>query len=112
MSEATQALQDQLKAEKELVELAEAAQRLSKNVDFRRLIHDEYLLKEPARLAMAAGDPTFDPQQRADCAQMSLAAGHFKRFLSVTFQRGQVAQANIIEIEGNLDELRAMEAGE
>lgn len=112
MSEATEALLEQLKAEKELVELSQAAQRLSKNADFRRLIFDEYLLKEPARLAMLAGDPILDPQQRADAQQMSMAAGHFKRFLSVTTKRGEAGAANMVNIEAELDEIRALEASE
>lgn len=61
---------------------------------------------------MLAGDPIMDPQQRADAQQMSMAAGHFKRFLSVTTQRGNAGAANIVKIESELDELRAEEAGE
>lgn len=112
MSEATDQLTDQLVAEKELVQLRNAAQRLAANPDFRRLIFDEYLLKETARLAMLAGDPVFDVQQRADAAQMSMAAGHLKRFLSVTVQRGNIAADNILGINEQLDEIRAEEGAE
>ena len=112
MSEATMALEEQIKAEKELVELHDCVHRLQSNRDFRRLINDEFLLKEPARLAMMAGDPIMDPQQRADAAEMSRAAGHLKRFLSATHTRGKHAASNIKDIEAQLDEVRAEEAND
>lgn len=106
MSEATDQLNDQLVAEKELVELRGVAQRLAANPDFRRLVFDEYFMKETARLAMLAGDPIMGVQERADAAQMSMAAGHFKRFLSVTVQRGNAAESNIKGINEELEEIR------
>lgn len=110
MSEATQVMEESLAAEKELVELRDSAQRLHANPDFRRLIEKEYMLYEPARLAMAAGDPILEANVRADMLQMALAAGHLKRFLSVTIQRGNMSANNVAAINENLDEMRAEEA--
>jgi hypothetical protein len=112
MSEATDQLDQQLRSEKELVELKGCADRLHANPDFRRLVYDEYLLKEPARLAMMAGDPIMEKPVRDDAMQMALAAGHFKRFMAATHQRGVAAEGNIIQINAVLDEVRAEEAND
>ena len=110
MSEATDQLDQQLRSEKELVELMGCAQRLHANPDFRRLIEDEFLMKEPARLAMMSGDPIINREDREDAMRMAQAAGHLKRFLSATFQRGRAAETNIVSINSELDEVRAEEA--
>lgn len=112
MSVTTQQLEQQREAAKELVELRDVAQRLASNADFRRLIHDEYMVKDAARLAGLAGDPILDPQQRADSMQMAIAAGHLRRFLSATIQRGNKGADDILAIESNLDEIRAEEAND
>lgn len=112
MSEATAQLEKQLKAERELVERRDMAQRLHNNADFRKLITEYYLLIEPARLAAMSGDPILSPQERADALAMAQAAGHFKRFMSATFQMGNLAEDNIRQINLTLDEVRAEELAE
>jgi len=110
MSDTTQKLEQQREAAKELVEFRDMAQRLASNSDFRRLIHDEYMVKDAARLAGMAGDPILDPQQRTDAMQMAMAAGHLRRFLSTTIQRGNKGEDDILAINQDLDEVRAEEA--
>lgn len=112
MSVELQSLEDQLAAEKKMVEQRTIAQRLSTNPDFRKLILDEFMVFEVARLAMMSGDPILDPQQRADALSMCQGAGHLKRFLSATVQRGNNAETNVLDLEAQIEELRAEEAAQ
>lgn len=104
-----QALEGQLARTKELIDRRNLALRLSSNRDFRKLILDEFCVKEAARLVGESADPALDPRERADALAMAQSAGHLKRFLSATFQMGAVAERDISEIEEALAEARAEE---
>lgn len=104
-------LELQLESSKEQVELRNAAQRLWENRDFKKVILEGFMLHECARYAQQAGNPAMSREDRDDALQLALAAGHLKRFLSVTIQMGNNAESQIKAIEDALDEDRA-EAGE
>lgn len=111
MSEITvedlQAGEQQVENFKELIEKRAMALRLTQNPDFRKLINDDYLVKEAARMVQLSSDPNMTAEQRADCLGMAQATGHFKRFLSATLQMGFVAERDLPALEAELAEMRA-----
>jgi hypothetical protein len=102
-----QGLESQLETAKELIDRRNLALRLSNNRDFKKLILEDFCVKEAARLVSESGDPVLDPQQRADALAMAQAAGHLRRFLSMTFQMGASAAGDIEDLEEALAEARA-----
>ena len=100
-------LELQLASSKEAVELRDAAQRLWKNKDFKKVVLDTFMLTEAARYVQASADPALDVGSRADALAIAQASGHLKRFLSVVIQMGNHAENQIVPIEVALDEERA-----
>lgn len=103
-------LEQQLQDAKYLVERRDMALKLSGNREFRKLILDDYLVTEAARLIGGSGDPNLTVQQRADMVEMAKATGHFKRFLSVIVTMGNTAANELPHIEEALGEERAEDA--
>ena len=106
------ALENQLAGAKELTERRERALRLSNNADFKKLILDEFCVQECARYAQASADPALKENERADALAMAQAAGHLRRFLSVTVQMGNQAESQMVDLEEALAEARAEEDAE
>jgi len=104
-----QALEQQLKDAKELVARRDLALRLGQNHDFRKLILEDFIVTEAARLVGQSGDPALDPLQRQDALAMAQAAGHLKRYLSMMVTMGNTAENSIQEIEAMLTEIRTQE---
>lgn len=98
MSE-VQELENQLAGCKELVELRQAALRLSKNTDFKKLILEYFCRDECARYAQSSADPNLSPEDRANALAIAQSAGHLRRFLSVTMQMGYQAENQLADIE-------------
>ena len=105
------ALEQQLNKSKRLVELRDLALNLSKNPDFMKLILDEFCVKECARYAQLSSDPSLGAVERADSLALAQAAGHLKRWLSVTVRMGDVAEADQPNLEEQI-EIARQEAGE
>ena len=113
MSEVTvEQLEQQLKSQQGLVDLRDAAIKLSGNREFKKLILDGFMLTESARYAQESGDPMLSDRERADALNMAQAAGHLKRFLQITILRGNTAARDIGDLNVALDESRAGEGEE
>lgn len=95
---------------KDAIKLRDLVLRLDNNPDFKRLINDEFLVKECARYAQNSANPALGAVERADSLGIAQAAGHLKRFLSVTIQKGNHAASQLPEYESALDEMRGEEA--
>lgn len=106
-----QALENEVEQAKELIARRNAAIKLSKNPEFRQLFLKEYFESEAARLVQLSGDPALDPMQRADALAMAQATGHAKRYLSMCYQMGGVAEREIHDKEQELERLRAEPEG-
>lgn len=102
-----QGLESQLERNRELIERRNLAIKLSSNRDFRRLILEDFCVKEAARLVGESADPVLDPKQRADALAMAQAGGHLRRFLSMMIQMGAVAERDMPDLEEALSEARA-----
>ncbi len=111
MSDVT-ALEYQLAGAKELIERRNRANRLAQNPDFKALILDWFCIQECARYAQASANPALGENERADSLNMAQAAGHLRRFLSVTMQMGNQAESQLAELEQTIAEARAEEDAE
>lgn len=105
-------LESQKKDLKEIIDRSAAADRLSRNKDFRNLILEEFCVKEAARYVQLSADPARTQEERQDALNIAQASGHLKRYLSVIFRMGESAERAMEELENALEEARFEEAQE
>ena len=103
------ALERQLADAKEAKERRAVAIKLYSNPEFKKLIVDEFCGTECARYAQQSADPSLNDRQRADALAIAQAAGHLRRFLSVTIAMGNQAEQQEESIEQALLEARQEE---
>lgn len=103
------ALEKQLEDGKEFITRRDRALKLYNNPEFKKLILDEFCGTECARYAQSSADPALNDRQRADALAIAQAAGHLRRFLSVTIQMGNQAERLAPEIEQSILEARGEE---
>lgn len=103
------ALEKQLADVKEQVALRDTALKLYGNPEFKTLILDRFCVQECARYAHSSADPALTVEQRADSLAMAQAAGHLRRFLSITVQMGNHAERQIGDLEDTIEEVRQEE---
>lgn len=87
--------------------MRQAVQRLTQNVDFRKVISEQFMEKECARYVHASADPALSERNQKDALYIAQAAGHLKRYLSVLIQMGNAAENELESIDVALDEARA-----
>ncbi len=97
MSEVFQ-LEQQLNKAKLLVEQRDAALRLSKNREFKKLILEGFCRDDCARFAQMSADPALNKDQRADALSMAQAGGHVRRFLSTMVLMGNTAEQEMNDL--------------
>lgn len=93
------ALEQQLNKGKQSVELRNLALKLSDVPEFKKLILEEFCVKECARYAQLSADPSLGAAERADALALAQAAGHLKRYLSVVVRMGDVAESDQENLE-------------
>lgn len=101
------ALEQQLEGHKKLVEFRDMAIKLSSNVEFRKLILEEFMVQECARYTHTSADPALDARSQADALAIAQSAGHLKRYLSVVVQMGNVAANSMSELQETIELARA-----
>jgi hypothetical protein len=104
-----QKLERQLEDSKKLVEVRDMVLKLSQNREFKKVIHDLFMVQEAARMVGLSADPALPANERADALNMAQAAGHLKRWLSVQVQMGNVAARDLGAVEEALAEARVEE---
>ena len=102
-------LERQLEEYKKVVERRDLAKKLYNNREFKKVILDDFCITECARYAQSSGDPSLTPEQRADALAMAQAAGHLRRYLSVTVQMGNSVEGQIADLEQAILEARQEE---
>ena len=102
-------LEQEIEQAEDLVSRRNMALKLFENREFRKLIMEEFLTSEAARLVQLSADPSLTHDQRADALAMAQATGHVKRYLSMTVQMGAVAEREMADMKASLDELRGIE---
>lgn len=106
------ALEQQLNKSKQAIELRNLALKLSENAEFKKVILDEFCVKECARYAQLSADPTLSAEDRANSLALAQAAGHLKRYLSVLVRMGDVAESDLGNLEDQIELARAEEEAE
>ncbi len=102
-------LASQVEEAKRLAKVRDAALRLHQNPDFKLVVLEAYFRDEAALNAMNASNPTLTREQREDILSMAMAAGHFKRFLSICVQKGNWGEGQISRIEQEMEDNRVEE---
>ena len=105
------ALEAQLAEAKENMARRDLALQLYNNPAFKKLILEEFCVKDCARYAQQSADPALTDRQRADALALAQAAGHLRRFLSVTIQMGYTALNTLTDLENEI-EIARREEGE
>jgi hypothetical protein len=103
-------LEQQREANKIAIERRDIAIKLYSNREFKKLIVDGFLRDDCAQYAQLSQDPALGEREQLDALRLSQAAGHLRRFLSVTIAMGNRAENQNAEIEQALDEVRLEEA--
>lgn len=101
------ALERQALGEKEAQARAEAVDRLFRNKDFKKIILQDFCTTDCARYVCESADPLLKPEQRADALAMAQASGHLKRYLDLADRFGYGSAAKIVDIQNEIDFLRA-----
>lgn len=98
-------LQHERDSAKELVELAEALNRLRNNRDFKKLILNHFCKEEVIRLSTMSAELSLDEDQRRDTLDMIQHHGYLTVWFSVLDRQAQVAKANFEEASQHLEAL-------
>ncbi|AWN06202.1 hypothetical protein [Erwinia phage phiEaP8] len=106
------ALEQQLNKSKQAIDLRNLALKLSENAEFKKVILDEFCVKECARYAQLSADPTLSAEDRANSLALAQAAGHLKRYLSVLVRMGDVAESDLVNLQEQIELARAEEGAE
>lgn len=110
MSEVKQ-IEEHIKELKRGVAKRDKALKLYNNREFKELILDGFCVQDAAKYVQQAGDPILTAEERADALAIAMAAGHLKRFLSITVQMGNNCESQLKRSEEEL-ELARSEEGE
>lgn len=103
-------LEQQAKDHREVIERRDLALKLEKNREFKKLILDDFCTTECARFAQLSADPSIPAENRADALALAQAAGHLRRFLSLTVRMGNQAERELAEVNEALEQARREEA--
>lgn len=109
MSDEIKGLEQQKKNFQKLIDMRDLALRLTNNRDFRKLILDEFCGTESARLVHESGDPALKREDREDALAMAQAAGHLRRYLSMTIKLGDQAENTMGDLDDAIADARAQE---
>lgn len=86
--------------------------KLESNREYKKIILDGFLEKEPARLALICADPRLSEEDREMVMLQLKSISCFHQYLQAIVMQGSVAEAAIVDYEEELDEVRALEAAE
>lgn len=112
-NDTVQAIEENIRQAKEIVELDKALQRLSQNQDFRKVIKQGYFEKEAIRLVSLKADPSMQSEQsqKSIVAQIDAIGGLMSYFRTVGFNALQALKA-IEADEATRDEILEEELGQ
>lgn len=94
---------------KQAQEYIDAHHRLTRNKDFKRIILEDFLVKDCARYVQESTDPMLTKEQRESALAMSQAAGHLKRYLQVNYQLAKSIADQRDDLEEAINQLNSEE---
>lgn len=95
---------------KKIAEFGAAIDRLDRNPDFQKVIHDGYFTDEARRLTFLTADSTLSDAQSNNTLYAIRAIGELRSFLMGKKAMAEVARKEIGDHEEYLDELRTLDA--
>ena len=101
-----QALEQQLKDQKELMQRRDDLLQLGQNALFKKMILEDFIVTESARLVAQSADPNLTEKEQKDALSMAQAAGHLKRYINTTLRMGDNAEGDIVRLEEAISEVR------
>jgi hypothetical protein len=87
-----------------ILDVAQAARRLSENPDFKMVVMDRYFEHEPTRLANLMASGKVHETTLNNCAKELEAIGKFRSFLTFTLEQGNIAADDLAGLEQAWDE--------
>ena len=100
-------LEHRLESAKGAVAHAEEVRKLLENPLFRKVILRQFCTEDCARYVQESGDPLLEANNRADALNMAQAAGHLRRWLDLAIRMGENEADVILQVEEELDAVRA-----
>lgn len=88
-------LEIELSVAKEMVDIRDALVRLQKNKDFKKVIEEEYFLKEASRLVLARANLSLSADQKANILQMIDGIGCLSSYFDLIHRRGAEMEQTI-----------------
>lgn len=110
-SEEIQYVELSLEEAKKVAAFGEALERLEKNKDFRTVILEGYFSDEARRLTFLTADSSLDDRSLNAVWAGIRGIGELRQYLMSKRTQAQVAQKEIQDFQGTLDELREEDAG-
>lgn len=108
--DAVQAIERNIKVNKEQVEKAKALDRLKANKDFRLIVTTGYLEKEAVRLVHLKGDPAMQhPQQQANISRDIDAIASLSQYFSAIYAQASTSEKALEADEAELEFIRSEE---
>jgi hypothetical protein len=104
-------MEHSIEAAKQLVAERDLALKLYANPDFKKLILENFCVRDCARFVQQSAEFGIPKENREDALAMAQAAGHLRRWLSQCVQMGNTYADKIDEMEAQLVEARQEEEG-
>ena len=103
-----QAIEENIKEARKIVEFGAALERLQNNRDFKQVIKDGYLKEEAIRLVHAKSNPNMQSadSQRFIIQQMD-AIGSLTQYFDMVYHKASLAEKAITADEAERDEILA-----
>ena len=92
---------------KDSVAYAEEVRKLMGNALFRKIIMEDFCIQSAARYVQESCDPLLTAEQRADALALAQAGGHLKRWLDITLRMADTSERSILDVDEELEKLRA-----
>lgn len=100
-------LEHRLEAARGAVAHAEDVRKLVENPLFRKVILRQFCVEDCARYVQESGDPLLADNNRADALNMAQAAGHLRRWLDLAIRMGEREADTALQVEAELEVVRA-----
>ena len=97
---------------RKVINFAEAIERLDRNPDFRKVIHDGYFTDEARRLTFLTADTALDDKSANAVWAGIRAIAEFRAFLMARKSAGEVARKDLADQLETLEELRNEQDGD
>jgi hypothetical protein len=111
MSNQIKVIEENIKAARKLVDLADALERLKSNKDFKTIVMEGYFEKEAIRLVQAKANPALQsPEMQRSIITQIDSIGNLNVFFSTLVQQASMARKSIEQDEAAIEEIAAEEA--